>query len=239
MCTSTWNDLTDHAHALITRPSRRDLTPAVTLMQSLHTQLPATPAAVCAHLDPGSPALSLLARYAQSGDPNALLMAAVLMRHSLRRISEWADPDGYRSTDQATRINETLSIFFTIIRTTAETQLLTPRYLYWQTLKRVTAGRPHTTVAAPLRVDPGHQILDAVDTGRDEPAKAAAILDHARANRVITTLEYETLKALYIAADSYNLLTTAAALGARAGAVERRAQRAIRKLITYHSKAAA
>ncbi len=238
MCTSTWTDLTDRAHALITRPSRRELTPAVTLMQSLHPQLPETPAAIRAHLEPGSAALSTLASYTHSGDPHALLMAAVIMRHSLRRISNLADPDGYRSTDQATRINDTLAVFFTVIRT-SDPQMITPRYLYWQTLKKVMAARPQNPAAAPVRLAPDDRILDSVDAGAPESTKAGAILDQAHAGKVITTLEYKTLKALYINADRYSLPTAAATLGARTGAVERRAQRAIRKLITYHHKAAA
>lgn len=239
MCTHTWNDLTTAAHALIVRPSRRDLTPAVTLMQSLHRQTPATPEAICSHLEPGSKALASLAAYAQSGDRHALLMAAVIMRHSLRRISGCADPDGYRSTDAETRANDTLAAFFSVIRTAADTRLITPKYLYWQTLKRVIATRPQGSTGVPLRVSPDDHRLDSVDVGAPEAAKASEVLAQARAGGVITALEYETLKALYINVDRYSLACAATELGARPGAVERRAQRAIRKLVNHTSRAAA
>ena len=38
--TTTWDQLTEQAHHLLTRPRRSDLTPAVTLVQSLHKQPP-------------------------------------------------------------------------------------------------------------------------------------------------------------------------------------------------------
>ena len=140
---NTWDHLAEQAHRLLTRPRRGDLTPAVTLVQSLHKQPPQSPAAICAHLETASTALPQLARYARSGDRHALLMAAVLMRHPLRRIAEMADPDGYRSSDRDARDNDTLRIFFEIIRTAAEPQILTSRYLYGQTLKRVLKARPN------------------------------------------------------------------------------------------------
>ena len=151
---NTWDHLAEQAHRLLTRPRRGDLTPAVTLVQSLHKQPPQSPAAICAHLETASTALPQLARYARSGDRHALLMAAVLMRHPLRRIAEMADPDGYRSSDRDARDNDTLRIFFEIIRTAAEPQILTSRYLYGQTLKRVLKARPDAdspAVAVPRR----------------------------------------------------------------------------------------
>ena len=147
---NTWDHLAEQAHRLLTRPRRGDLTPAVTLVQSLHKQPPQSPAAICAHLETASAALPQLARYARSGDRHALLMAAVLMRHPLRRIAEMADPDGYRSSDRDARDNDTLRIFFEIIRTAAEPQFLTSRYLYGQTLKRVLKHVP-TPIHRPSR----------------------------------------------------------------------------------------
>ena len=228
-----WDQLADQAHRLIARPRRGHLTPSVTLVQSLHPRTPATPAAICAHLDTATTVLPTLARYARAGDKYALLMCAVLMRHPLRRIAELADPDGYHSSDRDARDNDTLTIFFTLIRSTAETDILTARYLYNATLRKVLATRPQAgEPAVAIRVDPHAEILDRVDNGpdTDRPAKLIA---NARANRVITALEYETLTALYLNTDTFSLHAAAHTLGANAGAVERRAQRAIRKLASH------
>ena len=59
---NTWDHLADQAHVLLTRPRHGDLTPAVTLIQSLHKQPPHTPAAICAHLDTATTVLPTLAR---------------------------------------------------------------------------------------------------------------------------------------------------------------------------------
>ena len=40
---TTWDQLTDQAHRLLTRPRRSDLTPAVTLVQTLHPHPPQAP----------------------------------------------------------------------------------------------------------------------------------------------------------------------------------------------------
>jgi hypothetical protein len=233
-----WDHLTNQAHTLLTQPHRADLTPAVTLVQSLHKQPPTTPAAICAHLDTATTMLPTLARYARHGDRHALLMAAVLMRHPLRRIAEFADPDGYLSTDRDARDNDTLSIFFTLIRTAAEPQILTARYLYGQTLKRVLAVRRAQHKTAAIRVEPGAAILDRTDTATDYD-RAARLLQQARDHKVITALEHDTLKALYLHSDIYSPPAAATALGANVGAVERRAQRAIKKLIRHHQSAVA
>jgi len=236
---TTWDQLADQAHRLLTRPRRGDLTPAVTLVQSLHRQAPKAPNAICAHLDTATTVLPTLARYARSGDPHALLMAAVLMRHPLRRIAELADPDGYRSTDRDARDNDTLTIFFTLIRTAAEPQILTARYLYNATLRKVLATRPHTgTPAVAIRVDPHAAILDRTDDGTDDD-HTAHLLAQARDHRIITALEYKTLKALYLNTDIFSPPAAARRLGANVGAVERRAQRAIRKLSSHLESAAA
>jgi hypothetical protein len=231
---NTWDHLTQQAHRLLTRPHRGDLTPAVTLVRSLHPHLPNTPAAICAHLDTATTVLPTLARYARNGDRHALLMAAVLMRHPLRRIAEYADPDGYHSTDRDARDNATLAIFFTLIRTTAEPQILTARYLYAQTLNRTLSSRPRTgTPAAAIRVDPHATVLDRADNGTNYD-HTARLLQRAHDHNIITALEHDTLEALYLHSDVYSLHAAAAALGANASAVERRAQRAIKKLINHH-----
>ena len=166
-------------------------------------------------------------------------MAAVLMRHPLRRIAELADPDGYLSTDREARDNDTLTIFFTLIRTAAEPQILTSRYLYNATLRKVMATRPRTgTPASAVRVDPHAAILDRTDHGSADD-HTASLLTQARDRRIITALEYETLKALYLNTDIFSPTTAARALGANVGAIERRAQRAVRKLTSHFESAAA
>lgn len=233
-----WDHLANQAHVLLTRPRRADLTPAVTLVQSLHNQPPHTPAAICAHLDTATTVLPTLACYARHGDRHALLMAAVLMRHPLRRVAELADSDGYLSTDRDARDNDTLTIFFTLIRTTAEPQILTARYLYGQTLKRVLAVRRAQHKTAAIRVEPHAAILDRTDTGTDYD-RTAHLLQQARDHKVITALEHDTLKALYLHPDIYSPPAAATALDANVSAVERRAQRAIRKLIQHRQGAVA
>jgi hypothetical protein len=236
---NTWDHLAETAHRLLTRPRRGDLTPAVTLVQSLHKQPPPSPAAICAHLETASTALPQLARYARSGDPHALLMAAVLMRHPLRRIAGMADPDGYRTSDPDARDNDTLRIFFEIIRTAAEPQILTSRYLYGQTLKRVLKARPEaTSPAVAYRVDPHSAVLDRPDFGTDYD-HTVNLLQLARDHRIITALEHDTLRALYLNSDVFSPTAAARTLGANVSAVERRAQRAIRKLCTYFDEAVA
>ena len=236
---NTWEHLAEQAHRLLTRARRGDLTPAVTLIQSLHKQPPRSPAAICAHLETATTVLPQLARYARSGDRHALLMAAVLMRHPLRRIAEMADPDGYRSSERDARDNDTLRIFFEIIRTAAEPQILTSRYLYGQTLKRVLKALPGDgSPAVAIRVDPRSALLDRADYGIDYD-HTAGLLQLARDRRIITALEHETLKALYLNSDVFSPSSVARAQGANVSAVERRAQRAIRKLCAYYDSAVA
>lgn len=235
-----WDDIADQAHTLLTRPRHSDLTPAVTLVQTLHKQPPRTPAAICTHLATTSTLLPTLASYARNGDRHALLMAAVLMRHPLRRIANCADPDGYHTTDPDARDNHTLTIFFTLIRTAAEPQILTSRYLYGATLRNVLASRPRTgTPASPIRVAPHTAILDTPCT--DTHDHAAHLLTTARNAGVITALEHLTLNTLYLHSGIYDLATAARQLDAKPPTVERRAQRAIRKLTRHyqHTLAAA
>jgi hypothetical protein len=236
---NTWDHLAEQAHRLLTRSRRGDLTPAVTLVQSLHQQPPQSPAAICSHLQTASAALPQLARYARSGDRHALLMAAVLMRHPLRRIAEMADPDGYRTSDRDARDNDTLRIFFELIRTAAEPQILTSRYLYGQTLKRVLKTRPDAgSPAVAVRVDPHSLVLDRPNLGTDYD-RTAGLLQMARDRHIITALEHDTLRALYLNTDVFSPSTAARALGANVPTIERRAQRAIRKLCTHYETAVA
>jgi hypothetical protein len=229
-----WDQLTDQAHRLLTRPRRSDLTPAITLVQGLHKQTPTAPGAICTSLDTATTALPTLARYARSGDRHALLMAAILMRHPLRHIAELADPDGYHSTDRDARDNHTLAIYFDLIRTTAEPQILTARYLYNATLRKVLASRPRTgTPTVAIRVDPHAAVLDTPDHGIDTDNHTAHLLAQARDQRIITTLEYDTLKTRYLNTDVFSLTAAAHTLGANAGTVERRCQRAISKLSSH------
>lgn len=231
---NTWDHLTEQAHRLLTRSRNADLTPAVTLVQSLHSQPPSSPAAICAHLDTASTALPQLARYARSGDQHALLMAAVLMRHPLRRIADMADPDGYHRSDRDVRDNATLAVFFEIIRTAAEPQILTSRYLYNKTLRKTLEARPApASPAVATRVEPHSELLDRPDFGADLD-HTAGLLQQARDRRIITALEHDTLRALYLNSDVFSPSSAARALGANISAVERRAQRAIRKLSSYY-----
>lgn len=229
-----WNELAAQAHLLLTRPQRSDLTPSVTLVQSLHPQPPRTPAAICAHLGTATAVLPTLARYARSGDRHALLMAAVLMRYPLRRIADLADPDGRRSSERDARDNDTLGVFFTLIRTAGEPEILTARYLYNRTLRTVLANAAGARAADVIPVEPHSPVLDHIDFGADCD-RAAHVLAQARADNIITALELETLTALFLNTDIYSVKTAAMTLGANVGAVERRAQRAIRKLVKSHT----
>ena len=56
---------------------------------------------------------------------------------------------------------------------------------------------------------------------------------------IITALEHDTLRALYLTSDVFSPSTAARVLGANVSAVERRAQRAIRKLCTFYDGAVA
>jgi hypothetical protein len=78
--------------------------------------------------------LPALARYARAGDRQALLLAAVLMRRRLRAI---ATHDGYLPCG-AEEMQETLTLFFTLLRTAAEADTLTERSMASQTVRRLT-----------------------------------------------------------------------------------------------------
>lgn len=228
-----WDDLAHNAHRLLIGTRRTDRTPAVTLIRSLHPQRPHTPAAICSHLDTVDTVLPSLARYAAAGDPHALLMAAVLMRHPLRRIAETADPDGYHTSDLDCRANDTLTTFFNLIRTCAEPHILTTRYLYGQTLKRVLANRRRHNITAPMRVEPTSPVLDRADFGASTD-RTAHLLQSALDTGIITALEHKTLTAMYLNTDLYNTAAAAQTLDANVRAVARRAQRAICKLQRHY-----
>ena|SRR5271166_603677 len=67
----------------------------------------------------------------------------------------------------------------------------------------------------------------------DQHAQAAQLLEQARDQGVITTLEYQTLTVLYLAGTG-SPAAAAHTLHASISAVERRAQRAIRKLAALY-----
>lgn len=232
-----WDSLTAQAHALLT--SHKNLSPSVKLVQSLHDQLPATPAAICSHMDCVSKVLPELAQQARDGDPRALLLAAVLMRAPLRKIAHFADPEGYHSSDFDVCHGETLTIFFEQIRR-ADPQILNARYLYGQTLKRVLGGRPRTgTPAAAERVDPqsalAEYLFERVDNG-PEGSNLSYVLKSAVDKKVITPLDHLTLTTLYLSFGRYSLNEAADELDAKPKSVERRAQRAMRKLAAHYSQ---
>ncbi|SIC62258.1 Uncharacterised protein [Mycobacteroides abscessus subsp. abscessus] len=247
-----WDSLTAQAHALLT--SHKHLTPSVKLVQSLHAQPPATAAAICSHLDTASKVLPELAQQAHDGDPHALLLAAVLMRGPLRKIAQFADPEGYHTSDFDVCHNETLAIFFDLMRRT-DPQFLNSRYLYGKTLKYVIKGRPRTGAPdSAHRVDP-HSYLAAYlfDSGEEDRRAAgvrrvggvevgaagsnlAYVLKSAVDKKVITPLDHLTLTTLYLSFGRYSLKEAAVELDAKPKAVERRAQRAMRKLVAYHAQ---
>ena len=126
--TDVLDALTAHAYTLLTSTRRADSTPAVRLARSVHTASPTSPAAIRAHLDDVPHVLAALARHAQAGDRHALLMAAVLMRDRLRVIARHAGDDGYLPCGTEERTEETLAVFFALLRTAAEPETLTERF---------------------------------------------------------------------------------------------------------------
>jgi hypothetical protein len=122
----------------------------------------------------------------------------------------------------------------TLIRTAAEPQTLTEQSLAYQTAKWLHARDTHPAVAV-VPHDPHASIFHQPRTEPDQHAQASQLLEHARAHRVITALEYQTLHMLYLQAGIGNLPVAAHALHATTRAVERRAQRAIRKLVAHYS----
>jgi DNA-directed RNA polymerase specialized sigma24 family protein len=222
-----WDRLAHQAHALLISPRRDDLAPSVMLARSLHPTPPSSPAAIRAHVDDAPHVLPALVRYAQAGDRHALLMAAVLMRDRLHMIAVRAG-----GGDDVTE--DTLTLFWTFIRTAAEPRTLTAQSVSCL-LAKLLQKRPGTTVVVELH-DPHAAIFDQAFPEPERHGQAAQLLDEARSQSVITALEYRTLTLLYL--QGVDSLTSAARiLDASAKAVERRAQRAIRKL-TWHYRGA-
>jgi hypothetical protein len=220
--------LTVHAHKLLI--SEQDLTPAVRLARSLHATPPATPAAIRAHLHDAPHVLPALSRHAQAGDRHALLIAAVLMRNQLRTIAAHAGGD-----DDAT--SDTLTLFWTLISTTAEPQTITEKSVTYQLVKHLDrlTRRPAPVVIEPH--DPHAAIFDQPRWPEpDRRTQATQVLTHARDHNVITALEYQTLNVLYLQTGTAELSVAARSLHATASAIERRAQRAIRKLVVHYSR---
>lgn len=200
-----------------------DLTPAVRLARALHTSPPSTPATIRSHLKDAPYALPALARYAQTDDPHALLLAAVLMRAPLRVVATAAgDHDGI----------DTLVAFWTLVRTAAEPDTLTEQSVAHELTKRLQRHRAAVVVEPH---DPHAAVFDQADTESDCHTQAAQLLDHARTHHVITALEYRTLTVLYL--QGIGSLTLAAqTLDASTSAIERRSQRAIHKLNEHYRR---
>ena len=181
--------MAERAYTLLTSTNLADTTPAVQLARSLHPEPLSSPDAIYGHLHRGTAyVLPALSRYAQAGDRHALLIAAVLMRRQLRAIAAaGGDHDG----------TDTLTLFWTLIRTAAEPDTLTKQAVAHQLAKRLH-GQRATIVVEPC--DPHASIFDH-DQAVSEPdchALATQLLDHARAHRIITALEYRTLTVLYL-----------------------------------------
>jgi hypothetical protein len=220
---SALDALTAHAHKLLIE---QDLTPSVRLARSLHTTPPRTPAAIRAHLH-DTHVLPALARHAQAGDPHALLITAVLMRSQLRMIAAHAGGDD--------AIEDTLTAFWTLLRTAAEPHTLTEQSVAHQVTKQLHASRSAAASVEPY--DPHAPIFDQPSWPEpDRRTQAAQVLAHARDHHVITALEYRTLNVLYLQTGTAALSVAARTLHATACAVERRAQRAIRKLVIHYSR---
>lgn len=233
-----WDSLTHQAYNLLTRARPQNLTPSVVLVQSLHKAPITTPSGICSRLADAPNVLPALARHARQGDRHALLMAAVLMRYRLRRIAELAAPEGFDNDDPGIRANDTLEIFFTLLRSAAEPEILTERYIWGNMLRTTLAKRPKAgTFEAAIPTDPQSTIFDRPDYGPDDNP-TAAMLQTARDRNVITELEHHTLHVMYLHTGVFNLHAAAHTLDAKATAVERRAQRAIKK-ISHHLETAA
>jgi hypothetical protein len=161
--------------------------------------------------------LPALARHAQSGDRYALLIAAVLLRDLLRTIAHRTA--GLRGDDIAERTDDALALVFALLRAAAEPDTLTEPLIAAQLSKQLQ--RRHSGPDDAILVDPHAQVLDR--PSNDPPRDTAQqLLADARDHHVITALEYQTLAVLY--------LQRPGSLHASTSAVERRAQRAIRKL---------
>lgn len=217
--------LTAQAHTLLISSNRRtEWPPSVLLARSVHTTPPANPAGVRSHLRDAPHVLPALARHAQAGDRYALLLAAVFTRDLLRTIAQrCADSPG----DADERIEDALVLVFALLRAAAEPDTLTEAVIAAQVAKRLQ--RRHSGPDAVVSVDPHAAVFDRPMPEPDQHRHAALhLLADARAHHVITALEHQTLAVLY--------LQRPGTLHATTSAVERRAQRAIRKLATHYRR---
>ncbi|AFV14926.1 hypothetical protein OEM_p200030 (plasmid) [Mycobacterium intracellulare subsp. yongonense 05-1390] len=216
--------LTTQAHTLLTCDNRStSRSPSVQLARSVHATPPAIPADVRSHLRGAPHVLPALARHAQAGDRYALLIAAVFLRDLLRTIALRAA--GLRGDDIAERTDDALALVFTLLRSAAEPDTLTEPLIAAQLSKQLQ--RRHSGPDAAVLVDPHAPVLDRPSSDLDQDRDAARqLLADARDHHVITALEYQTLAVLY--------LQRPGTLHATHSAVERRAQRAIRKLATRY-----
>lgn len=218
--------LTAQAHMLLNSDNRSaGRSPSVRLARSVHATPPATPADLRSHLRDTPHVLPALARHAQAGDRYALLIAAVLLRDLLRTIAQRAA--GPRGDDIAERTDDALTLTFTLLRGATEPDTLTEALIAAQLAKQLQ--RRHSGPDAAVLVDPHAPVLDRPSNEADRDRDTARqLLADARAHHVITALEYQTLAVLY--------LQRPGTLHATTSAVERRAQRAIRKLATRYRR---
>lgn len=220
--------LTTQALSLLTSTRRDARTPAVRLARSLHPTPPLYPGGVRSRLDDVPHVLPALARHAQAGDRHALLLAAVFMRDQLR-----ATAARVVAADIDDALSETLAATFDLLRAAAEPEVLTPRLVAAHTAKRLHARFSGQNATLPC--DPHATVFDQPATSQPDDAARPTeqLLADARAQRVITALEHLTLTELYLSTGTASPATAAQALCATSSAIERRAQRAIRKLARY------
>lgn len=218
--------LAAQAHTLLTSDNRSPgRSPSVRLARSVHTTPPASPAAVRSHLRDTPHVLPALARHAQAGDRYALLIAAVFLRDLLRTIAHRAAGPG--GDDIAERLDDALALTFTLLRGSTEPDTLTAPVIAAQLAKQLQ--RRHSGTDAAVLVDPHAPVLDRASIEADQHRDTAQhLLSDAHAHHVITALEYQTLAVLY--------LQRPGTLHASTSAVERRVQRAIRKLATRYRR---
>ena len=175
--------------------------------------------------------LPALARHAQAGDRHALLLAAVFMRDQLRATA--SNAARAVAADIEDVLSETLAATFDLLRTAAEPDVLTPRLVAAHTAKRLHARFSGQNATVPC--DPHAPVFDQPTTSQpDDGARPTEqLLADARAQHVITALEHRTLTELYLSASTASPATAAQTLCATTSAIERRAQRAIRKLAAF------
>ena len=226
--------LTAQAHALLTGDNPRDdRTLSIRLAQSVHATPPTTPAGVRSHLRDAPHVLPALARHAQAGDRYALLLAAVFIRDLLRAIAQRPADD---PSDIDERTEDALALVFTLLWTAAEPDTLTEAVIAAQLSKRLQ--RRHSGPDAAVPVDPHAPVFDQPIPEPDQHRHAALhLLADARAHRIITALEYQTLHALYLRASTFDPHGAARTLAATTETIQQRSRRAIRKLAEHYAPA--